>query len=169
MNRVQVQFVALLGAATLAAPALGQTGDQVACYASSTTVKLSNTENVILNQNSPNPFGQETTITYKLPHTAKTATLLFHDAQGALIKKVDIASRGSRSDSPDDEDAECAGTGQVFVFADDLKDGLYTYALVVDGRTADSKKMVKSRYGLNREAANPSGGETERAIRSREP
>ena len=32
MNRVQVQFVALLGAATLAAPALGQTDDHVACY-----------------------------------------------------------------------------------------------------------------------------------------
>jgi len=32
MNRVQVQFVALLGAAALAAPALGQTGDHVACY-----------------------------------------------------------------------------------------------------------------------------------------
>jgi hypothetical protein len=32
MNRVQVQFVALLGAATLAAPARAQTGDHVACY-----------------------------------------------------------------------------------------------------------------------------------------
>ncbi len=32
MNRVQAQFVALLGAAALAAPALGQTGDHVACY-----------------------------------------------------------------------------------------------------------------------------------------
>src|SRR5882724_7204534 len=32
MNRVQVQLVALLGAATLAAPALGQTDDHVACY-----------------------------------------------------------------------------------------------------------------------------------------
>jgi len=31
MNRVQVRFVALLGAAALAAPALGQTGDHVAC------------------------------------------------------------------------------------------------------------------------------------------
>ena len=32
MNRVRLQFVALLGAATLAASALGQTGDHVACY-----------------------------------------------------------------------------------------------------------------------------------------
>ena len=32
MNRVQVRFVALLGAAALAAPALGETGDHVACY-----------------------------------------------------------------------------------------------------------------------------------------
>jgi hypothetical protein len=32
MNRVQVQFVALLGAAALAAPAFAQTGDHAACY-----------------------------------------------------------------------------------------------------------------------------------------
>jgi len=32
MNRVRLQFVALLGAATLAPSALGQTGDHVACY-----------------------------------------------------------------------------------------------------------------------------------------
>ena len=32
MNRVRLQFVALLGAVTLAASALGQTGDHVACY-----------------------------------------------------------------------------------------------------------------------------------------
>ena len=145
MNRVQVQFVALFGAATLAAPALGQTGDQVACYASSTTIKLSNTENTILNQNSPNPFAQQTTITYKLPDNVKTAKLLFSDAQGELIKAVDITSPGGRSHGRDDEDAECAGKGQVFVFADDLREGVYTYALVVDERTVDSKRMVKSR------------------------
>ena len=32
MNRMQVQFVALLGAAAVAAPALAQTGDHLACY-----------------------------------------------------------------------------------------------------------------------------------------
>ena len=32
MNQVQAQFVALLGVAALAAPALGQTGDHLACY-----------------------------------------------------------------------------------------------------------------------------------------
>jgi hypothetical protein len=32
MNRVQAQFIALLAAATVVAPALAQTGDHVACY-----------------------------------------------------------------------------------------------------------------------------------------
>ena len=44
-----------------------------------------------------------------------------------------------------DEIAECAGEGQLFIFADDLRAGLYTYALVVDERKVSSKQMVKSR------------------------
>jgi hypothetical protein len=74
----------------------------------------------------------------------KEAELLFYDTQGKLIKTVDIPSRGGRSDGAADEDVECAGKGQVNVFADDLSDGLYTYALVVDGRMVDSKRMEKS-------------------------
>jgi len=144
MSRMQVQFVALLGAATLAAPALGQTGDHVACDGPSTDVRLSNIQRVVLNQNSPNPFAHETTITYDLPVNVKEAQLLFDDMQGELIKTVDITSRSGRSDGAADEDAECAGKGQVNVFADDLSDGLYTYALVVDGRVVDSKRMAKS-------------------------
>jgi hypothetical protein len=144
MNRIQVQFVALVGAATLAASALGQTSDHVACDGSSTAVRLSNRANILLNQNSPNPFADQTTISYKLPDKMKKAQLIFHDAQGKLIKAVDITSRGGRSNARGDDDAECTGIGRVIVFADDLAHGSYTYALVVDGRVVGSKTMVTS-------------------------
>ena len=146
MNPGRLRFVTLLGAVTLATRALGQTGDHIAaCYSPSTTVRLSSRENIVLNQNSPNPFAEQTTITYKLPDTVKTAKMLFYDAQGELIKAVDLTSRRGRSDGRGDEIAECAGEGRLFIFAEDLRDGLYTYALVVDARKVGSKQMSKSR------------------------
>jgi len=146
MNAARSRFVTLLGAATLATRALGQTGDHVAaCYSPSTAVRLSNSETIVLNQNSPNPFAEQTTITYKLPDTVKTAKMLFYDAQGELIKAVNLTSHRSRSNDRGDEIAGCAGEGRLFIFADDLRAGLYTYALVVDERKVSSKQMVKSR------------------------
>ena len=146
MNGARIRFVALLGAAMLATRALGQTGEHVAaCYSPSSIVRLSDIENVVLNQNSPNPFAQQTTITYKLPDTVKTATMRFYDTHGKLIRAVDLTSRRGGSDDRGDEIAECAGEGRLFVFADDLTEGLYTYALVVDDKTVGSKQMVKSR------------------------
>jgi len=144
MNRLQVQLVALLGAATLTAPALGQTSDHAACYGSSTEVRLSNRESIVLDQNSPNPFAHETTISYKLPDKVTKAELMFYDARGKFIRAVDLTSRGGRSDARGDTDAECTGIGRVTVFADDLNAGLYTYTLVVDARVVGSKTMVKS-------------------------
>ena len=142
MNRTKLQLVALLGAAILAAPTLAQTSDHVVCDGASTAVRLGNATSV-LNQNSPNPFTHETTISYRLTDKVTRAQLMFYDARNTLIKAVDVTSRG-RSDSGGDEDAECAGTGRVIVFADDLGEGPYTYALVLDGRVVDSKTMVKS-------------------------
>jgi hypothetical protein len=40
-------------------------------------------------QNSLNPFGRETTISYELPDKMKEARLMFYDAQGKLVKAVD--------------------------------------------------------------------------------
>jgi len=138
-------MLAVLVAATAARGALGQTADEVAaCYSPSTTIRLSNREDVVLNQNSPNPFAEQTTITYKVPDAVKTAKIVFYDARGERIKAVDITSSRARSNGSDGI-AECAGEGRLFVFGDDLSDGPYTYALVLDERTVASKQMVKSR------------------------
>ncbi|MBI3509398.1 MAG: T9SS type A sorting domain-containing protein [Bacteroidetes bacterium] len=95
-----------------------------------TDVTLSNIPGVVLDQNVPNPFAEQTTITYSLPDNFKKAQVLFYDANGKLIKAVELIGTGK---------------GQLNVFADDLSNGIYTYALVVDGQVMDSKKMVKTK------------------------
>ncbi len=94
-----------------------------------TNVTLDNSQNIILNQNVPNPFAEQTVITYNLPETTQHAQLLFYDATGKLIKSVDLTDHGK---------------GQVTVFANDLSNGIYSYALVVDGNIIDTKRMVKT-------------------------
>ena len=143
-HRARIGALAVLAAATAARGALGQTGDEVAaCYSPSTTVRLSNQEGIALNQNSPNPFAEQTTITYKVPGAVKTAKIVFYDVRGQRIKAVDISSSRAPSEGSDGI-AECAGEGRLFVFGDDLSDGRYTYALVLDEKTVASREMIKA-------------------------
>ena len=95
---------------------------------SSMDVKLSDVQTVVLNQNQPNPFAMETTITYFLTDDIKSAEMLFYDSNGTLIKSVELTQRGQ---------------GQLNVFAQDLTNGLYSYTLVIDGQIFATKKMVK--------------------------
>jgi hypothetical protein len=95
----------------------------------STDIHLSNDGGIVLNQNVPNPFAEQTSISYFLPENTVKAQLLFYDATGKLIKAVDLEGKGK---------------GQLNVFADDLSNGIYSYALVVDGQVIDTKRMVKT-------------------------
>jgi len=145
-HEARIRVVVLIVTAALARGALAETAEHVAaCYSPSTTVTLTNREHIVLKQNSPNPFAEQTTINYTLPSTVKTAKIVFSDTHGELIKVVDVTSSRGRSDDGNDGIAECAGEGRVFVYGDDLSDGLYTYALVIDGQMVDSKQMIKSR------------------------
>ncbi|MEW6469356.1 MAG: tail fiber domain-containing protein [Bacteroidota bacterium] len=83
---------------------------------------------IILYQNYPNPFGNETIIKYYLPSTANAAKMLFMDETGRLIKEVDLATTGD---------------GQLTVNAQDLASGIYTYSLQVNGQTIQTRKMQK--------------------------
>jgi hypothetical protein len=91
-------------------------------------VELSDKDAVVLNQNVPNPFAEQTTITYNVPASIAKAQIIFYNGAGQIIQTVDITTRGK---------------GKVNVFANDLSSGLYHYTLVVDGKVIDSKKMVK--------------------------
>lgn len=91
-------------------------------------IELSDKDAIVLNQNVPNPFAEQTTITYNVPASVEKAQLIFFNANGQVIQTVDIKTRGK---------------GKVNVFASDLSSGLYHYTLVADGKVVDSKKMVR--------------------------
>ena len=90
-------------------------------------VELSNENAIVLNQNDPNPFAEETNITFFLPETIGSAKILFYDKLGKIIKSVEILSRGS---------------GQLHVYASNLSSGIYMYSLIADNKVVDSKKMM---------------------------
>jgi len=94
----------------------------------SLNVTLSNGQNIILDQNVPNPFAERTTISYTLPDAVQQAQIMFYDLNGQLINTVDVQTRGK---------------GQLNVYGSDLSSGIYTYTLVADGKIVATKRMVK--------------------------
>ncbi len=91
-------------------------------------ISLNTVQSIVLNQNVPNPFAEQTVISYSIPESVKKADILFYDSNGKLINTVSIKERGN---------------SQLNVFANDLSTGIYTYTLVADGQIVASKKMVK--------------------------
>ena len=91
-------------------------------------VELSDKNVVVLNQNVPNPFAESTVISYNIPTEFTKAQILFSTNEGKVIRVVNITEKGE---------------GNLSVFANDLTNGLYSYTLVVDGKTIDTKKMIK--------------------------
>jgi hypothetical protein len=93
-----------------------------------TVLELSDKNAIVLNQNVPNPFAETTVINYNVPTDFGKAQILFSTSDGKVIKVVEITEKGA---------------GSLSVFANDLTHGLYSYTLVVDGKTIDTKKMIK--------------------------
>jgi hypothetical protein len=92
------------------------------------TITLNTVQSIVLNQNVPNPFAEQTVISYSIPESVQKANILFYDSNGKMINNVDIKERGN---------------SQLNVFANDLSTGIYTYSLVADGQIVATKKMVK--------------------------
>jgi hypothetical protein len=90
-------------------------------------VELSNSDKIVLNQNEPNPFKDKTIIRYSIPNEVKQAEIIFFDNNGSIIKTILIETRG---------------IGQLEVYSSNLSAGTYSYSLVADGISIDTKKMV---------------------------
>ncbi|MBW7936387.1 MAG: tail fiber domain-containing protein, partial [Flavobacteriales bacterium] len=71
---------------------------------------LRNEDMIVLNQNAPNPFKEQTTITWYLPERVQRAQLIFTNNWGQVIKMADIRETGH---------------GRIIVYADDLSSGIY--------------------------------------------
>lgn len=91
-------------------------------------VDLTDKNIVVLNQNIPNPFAESTLVTYNIPSDFAKAQIIFNTIEGKIIKVVEIKEKGK---------------GTIHVFANDLSNGIYSYTLIVDGKSIDTKKMVK--------------------------
>ena len=107
---------------------------QVDSLASSSRIGSGNTQvielesDIILYQNAPNPFSNETTIRYFIPDNGSNARMLFFDETGRIIKEETIQNLGD---------------GAVTLKTFGLSSGIYTYALEVNGKIIQTRKMQK--------------------------
>jgi hypothetical protein len=90
-------------------------------------IELANS--AILYQNTPNPFGDGTTIKYFVPENAN-AQIIFNDNFGNQIQTYNITENG---------------IGQLNVDATKLASGIYTYSLIINGKVIDTKKMIRNK------------------------
>ncbi len=81
--------------------------------------------NIVLKQNTPNPFSNETTIAYELPANLNAAQLVIYDLNGKVISSYNVIGKGNVK----------FDTGQ-------LSNGTYIYAIVADGKSVATQKMV---------------------------
>ena len=93
------------------------------------SVELSSMQVIVLEQNVPNPFAEQTSISYFVPENMNNAQIIFTDMLGSVIKTADIKT----------------GYGVMTVFASNLSTGQYSYTLLIDGKVVETKKMVKSK------------------------
>lgn len=80
-----------------------------------------------LYQNYPNPYSDETEIGVSLLHSVSVARVTVIDVNGRALKNIEVVERGKTN---------------VKVNGNDMNAGLYFYRLVVDGKVADTKRMV---------------------------
>jgi hypothetical protein len=92
-------------------------------------VELSTMQVVVLEQNVPNPFAEQTSISYFIPAGTGKAQVVFSDILGSVIKTVDVEP----------------GYGVMTVFGQSLSKGQYTYSLLIDGKLIETRKMTKTK------------------------
>ncbi len=81
----------------------------------------------ILGQNYPNPFNESTTIEYYLPNTVQTSYMDILAVNGALVKTIQINSRGD---------------GHIILETGDMAPGNYFYSMYADSQLIGTKQMI---------------------------
>jgi len=88
-------------------------------------------ENSILWQNFPNPFGDGTIIRYFVTEKSANASMIFYDEFGNKIKNIELPHRGQNA--------------ELNLSTSNLASGIYSYSLVVDGKIVNTKNMIKTK------------------------
>jgi len=83
-----------------------------------------------LDQNTPNPVRNRTTIGYNLPDQFANAQIQLTDNGGKLLKRITLSG---------------TGRGVVNLDAFNLAAGTYNYTLLIDGRKVETKQMIITR------------------------
>ncbi|MBL4652865.1 MAG: tail fiber domain-containing protein [Flavobacteriales bacterium] len=91
-------------------------------------ITLSDPRTIVLDQNTPNPFREQTTISWFVPENVGEAKIILINNNGTVIKEVNVEERGY---------------GSMKVYAYDLSAGIYNYSLLVDGELIETKKMMR--------------------------
>jgi len=81
----------------------------------------------VLYQNQPNPFSENTLISYYLITNTTTASIMIFDMNGTLFNTIPLHQFGKNS---------------VQINAGILKAGMYYYSLIADDKVIDTKKMI---------------------------
>lgn len=81
----------------------------------------------VLYPNTPNPFGQNTTIGYYLPEDTHEATIRIYDMNGTEFVAFPI---------------DTFGQGELTIDGGTLRAGMYLYSLIADGQLVDTKQMI---------------------------
>lgn len=84
-------------------------------------------ESSTLSQNAPNPFTEETTISYSLAEMVGSATLFIYDMSGKQLRSYNLHDRGD---------------SQINIIGGELDAGMYMYSLVADGLLIGTKQML---------------------------
>lgn len=93
-------------------------------------VELANKNDVILYQNEPNPFNNQTIIRYFIPDNVNNTFIVFYDEVGKEINRVEIKEKGF---------------GKIEANTENLASGIYTFSIVVDEKVIDTKKMMRNK------------------------
>ncbi len=80
-----------------------------------------------LEQNTPNPFGEATTIRYHLPFNSTPAKVVITSVNGQVLKTFSVSS---------------SERGSVTLQAGSIAAGVYLYSLWVNNQLVDTKKMI---------------------------
>jgi hypothetical protein len=94
-----------------------------------TVSSISSTEvaSNVLYQNDPNPFSENTKISFSLQESVKSAVLIIYDMNGKQIESYPVKDRGNSS---------------ITIDKNNLYPGMYIYTLIADGKSIDTKRMI---------------------------
>lgn len=92
-------------------------------FSNSSTETISNK----LFQNSPNPFKNNTIITYEIQDNFNSASIMIFDLQGTLIDTYPIFE---------------SGKNEINIIGNKYKPGMYIYSLIIDDKEIDTKRMI---------------------------